>query len=215
MSDKCYKCFRPIKTCYCRDIEPFDPGIKFVILMHPQEAYKQKTGTGRLTNLTLIDSEIIIADTFDNNKKAQGLISDSSYYSMVLYPGDDVHYTETYNFDLEMKNKKLLIFLIDATWTLARKMMSRSPSLQKLPKLSFSGEYRSNFDIKKQPANYCLSTIESSYYLIKELQSAGVCDKNIDPKGLITILNKMVELQQVHMIAKQSMEVWGQTLFSD
>lgn len=170
--------------------------------MHPQEAYKQKTGTGRLTNLTLIDSEIIIADTFDNNIKTQELISDSSYYSMVLYPGDDVHYTETYNFDLEMKNKKLLIFIIDATWTFARKMMSRSPSLQKLPKLSFSGEYRSNFDIKKQPANYCLSTIESSYYLIKELQSAGVCDKNIDPKGLITILKKMVELQQGHMRAK-------------
>lgn len=196
MLNKCYKCYRPIKTCYCKDIESFDPGIKFVILMHPQEAYKQKTGTGRLTSLTLIDSEIIIDSTFDNNKRTQDLINDSSYYSMVLYPGDEAHYTETFNFSSVLKDKKLLVFLIDATWTFARKMMIRSTSLQKLPKLSFSKEYRSIFEIKRQPADFCLSTIESSYYLIKELQSVDVCERNINPESLITIFKKMIKLQK-------------------
>jgi DTW domain-containing protein len=206
MSNKCYKCFRPVKTCYCNDIEPFDPGIKFVILMHPKEAYKQKTGTGRLTNLTLIDSEIIIDATFDDNKRTQKLIHDSSYYPMVLYPGDEAHYAETFNFDSKLRNRKLLIFLIDATWISARKMMSRSPSLQALPKLSFSKEYRSIFEIKRQPEDFCLSTIESSYYLIKELQAVGVCKKSIDPVSLITIFKKMIKLQQGFIEKKQTLQ---------
>lgn len=201
MLNKCYQCFRPVKTCYCKDIDSIDPSIKFVILMHPKEAYKQKTGTGRLTHLTLIDSEIIIDTLFDENKRTQELLKDSSYYPMVLYPGKEAHYTETFNFDSELQNRKLLIFLIDATWRFSRQMMSGSPSLQKLPKLSFSREYRSIFEIKKQPADFCLSTIESSYYLIKELQIAGVCDKNIDPEPLITIFKMMIERQK-HFIGK-------------
>jgi DTW domain-containing protein YfiP len=131
--------------------------------MHPQEAFKQKTGTGRLTNLTLIGSEIIIDTAFDQNLRTQELLNDSSHYPMVLYPGKEAHSTETFNFDSELKNRKLLIFLIDATWRFSRQMISRSPSLQKLPKLSFSREYRSIFEIKKQPTEYSLSTIESSY----------------------------------------------------
>lgn len=206
MSNKCYKCFRPVKTCYCKDIEPFDPGIKFVLLMHPQEAYKQKTGTGRLTSLTLIGSEIIIDKTFDNNIRAQELINDSSYYPMVLYPGAEAFYTETFNFESELGNKKLLIFLIDATWTFARKMMLRSPSLQKLPKLSFSKEYRSKFYIKRQPSDFCLSTIESSYYLIKELQLAGVCGKELDPEALISIFKCMIKTQLEFSKKRESIE---------
>lgn len=199
MSNKCYQCFRPLKTCFCKFIEPIDPGIKFVLLMHPQEAYKQKTGTGRLTGLTLIGSEIIVDTTFDENKRTQELLNDSSHYPMVLYPEKEAHYTETFNFDAELKNRKLLIFLIDATWRFSRQMMSRSLSLQKLPKLSFSSEYRSIFEIKKQPAEHSLSTIESSYYLIKELQAAGVCDKNTDPESLMNVFKKMIKLQQGFM----------------
>lgn len=196
MSNKCYQCFRPVKTCYCKAIEPLDPGIKFVLLMHPQEAFKQKTGTGRLTNLTLIGSEIIIDTTFDKNLRTQELLNDSSHFPMVLYPGKEAHYTETFNFDSELKNRKLIIFLIDATWRFSRQMISRSPSLQKLPKLSFSREYRSIFEIKKQPTEYSLSTIESSYYLIKELQLAGVCKKNIETESLMNIFKMMIKLQK-------------------
>ena len=60
MAEKCYHCFRPKETCYCKDILPFDTEIHFVFLMHPKEAYKQKTGTGRLASLSLKNSEILI-----------------------------------------------------------------------------------------------------------------------------------------------------------
>ncbi|MBI9101781.1 MAG: DTW domain-containing protein [Spirochaetales bacterium] len=196
MSPRCLQCFRPVQTCYCRDIIPVDPGIKFVFLMHPNEAYRQKTGTGRLASLSLINSEIIIDKTFDENRRTQALIANPIYYPMVLYPGKDAGFTATYNFQKHLSNKTLLIFLIDATWIRARKMMFRSPSLQKLPKLSFSAAYRSRFDIKQQPEEYCLSTIESSYYLIKELQEAKVCPQELKIEGMMRVFEKMVKFQQ-------------------
>ncbi len=195
MSIKCLKCFRPEQSCYCQNISPVDPGIKFVYLMHPQEAYKQKTGTGRLASLSLTDSEIIIDSTFDNNLRLIELINDERYYPMVLYPDKNAYYAESFNFKEIAKERILLIFLIDATWVLAKKMMFRSPSLQKLPKLSFKREYRSHFLIKKQPADYCLSTIESSYYLNKQLQQAGVCSKTVNVEGLLMIFDKMIQDQ--------------------
>ena len=195
MSEKCLKFFRPLKTCYCKYIKPIDPGVKFVFLMHPIEAYKQKTGTGRLASLTLTGSEIIIDKTFDNNKKTQNLISDPEYYPMILYPGKDAFPAETFNFMDNIKKKKLLVFLIDGTWLQARKMMYRSPSLQKLPKISFSREYRSRFTIKTQPADFCLSTIESSCYLIRELQKSGVCRPEADTNSLLSIFDRMVQFQ--------------------
>ena len=195
MSEKCLKCFRPLKTCYCKYIKPIDPGVKFVFLMHPIEAYKQKTGTGRLASLTLTGSEIIIDKTFDNNKKTQNLISNPEYYPMILYPGKDAYSAETFNFKDSIRGKKLLIFLIDGTWLQARKMMYRSPTLQKLPKISFSREYRSRFAIKTQPADFCLSTIESSCYLIRELQKSGVCRPEADTNSLLSIFDRMVQFQ--------------------
>ena len=89
----------------------------------------------------------------------------------------------------------MLIFLIDGTWDQARKIMYHSPELRKLPKLTFSREYRSRFHIKKQPEDYCLSTIESSYYLIKELKKSKICPDETNAEPLIEIFDKMVQFQ--------------------
>ncbi len=195
MSARCLKCFRPIKNCYCHDISPIESGVKFVFLMHPHEAKKQRTGTGRLASLSLIDSEIIIDTSFDNNSRTQELISNPAFYSMVLYPGNDAYTTESLDFKEILNGRTLLIFLIDATWVEARKMMYRSHSLRHLPRISFSREYRSEFTIKTQPENYCLSTIESSYYLLKELKIAGVCNLALNVEGMMAVFKKMINFQ--------------------
>jgi len=195
MSERCLKCFRPVDNCYCKDITEVDSGIKFVFLMHPHEAKDQRTGTGRLASLSLKDSEIIVDRSFDDNIKTQDLINNPSFYPMLLYPGDSSFSAEEINFEKVLKDRTLLIFLIDATWREARRMMFLSPSLQNLPRLSFRREYRSQFLIKTQPKNYYLSTIESSYYLVKELQEAGVCNSKLDVEGLMEVFKKMVDFQ--------------------
>lgn len=198
MSQKCYKCFRPLTTCFCPHIHPVDTDVKFVILMHPREAYKQKTGTGRLTSLSLIDSEIIIATQFDDNKRYKELLASDDYYPMVLYPGAEAMNAAECDFPVKGKGRKLLVFLVDATWIMARKMVYKTPSLQTLPRLSFTAAYTSQFHIKRQPAEYCLSTIESTYYLIKELQNAGLSDSSVSVQGLMDVFALMNKIQMDH-----------------
>ena len=69
MRDFCYKCFRPKDSCVCEVLKPFDPGIKFVFLMHPKEAKKQRTGTGRLASLCLPESEILMGKHTKNKRR--------------------------------------------------------------------------------------------------------------------------------------------------
>ena len=196
---KCYRCFRPKKTCYCKYIESFDCGVKFLILMHPKEAYKQKTGTGRLAHLTLENSEILIGIDFTQNERLKELLSDEKYFPLLLYPGEDAFTAKTLAADFEKSifGKKLLIIVVDATWFFAKKMLRLSPNLMEIPKISFRAGYRSQFTFKQQPAEECLSTIESCYYLIKELQDANVLgvNKDVDPEPLMKIFKKMIDVQ--------------------
>jgi DTW domain-containing protein YfiP len=167
--------------------------------MHPKEAYKQKTGTGRLASLSLIDSEIIIGVDFTDNRRVNALINAegefADFYPVILYPSPDAHFTDMPEFRAAIGKKKLLVILIDATWYLARKMLKLSTNLKNLPKLSFKNEYRSQFQIKAQPAPACLSTIESSYYLIDELKTAGIVDMTADHSGLLTVFRQMINYQ--------------------
>jgi Uncharacterized conserved protein len=167
--------------------------------MHPKEAYKQKTGTGRLAALSLVGSEILIGIDFTHNERLNDLISGKGefarYYPVILYPAKDAWYIDTPGFRETVGERQLLVIVVDATWFFARKMMLLSSNLQALPKLSFSQDYRSQFTFKKQPAPECLSTIESSYYLIRELQSAGIANPAADAEPLMTVFRNMVDYQ--------------------
>lgn len=189
----CTSCFKATQLCLCPYINEFDPGVKFVILMHPKEAYQMRTGTGRITKLTLRESEIIVGVDFTENERLNALLKDEEYYPLMLYPGEDAK-TAAELKPLDIK-KKLLILVIDATWAEAKKMVRLSTNLHTLNKISFRSGYRSNFRIKKQPKEECLSTIESCYYLIKELKEADVVSQDIDPQPLLSVFDKMVEQQ--------------------
>ncbi len=195
MIKKCYKCFRPIKTCYCKWLKPIDSEVKFVFLIHPKEAFKQKTGTGRLAHLTLTGSDLIVGVDFTSDPIVNALINDPLFYSVVLYPGINSFTAGSKELIQGRYSKKLCIFIIDATWSLAKKMLRLSANLQTLPTISFENNYKSKFLIKLQPRSFCLSTIESVFYLIKELQDSGVVKDHVNPDGLMEVFQKMIDFQ--------------------
>lgn len=195
MAEKCTKCFRPMKTCYCKDIKEVDTGMTFVILMHPREAYRQKTGTGRLAHLCLTGSEIIVGVDFSNNSRVNELISNPDNFVVTLYPDDSAIFANKLSQAKEYNHRDIVVFLIDATWLLAKKMLKMSPNIASLPKVSFSKSYRSQFHFKKQPDDYCLSTIESIYYLIEEFREDGLIKNTCNPEYLMEVFKKMVQFQ--------------------
>lgn len=198
MSEYCYQCFKPKTACFCKYMVKVDCGVKFVFLMHPKEFKRQKTGTGRLAAIRLPESEIIVGIDFTNNEKLNKLLNDEKYYPVLMYPGDDAWTAKKEGFGEAIGNKKLLVIIIDSTWFCSKKMIRESKNLHTLPKLSFSGNYKSIFTFKREPAEYCVSTIESCYYLIKELQEAKLVDEKVEPEPLMDIFKKMIvhQLQQ-------------------
>lgn len=195
MRQICYKCLRPIQNCFCKFLTPFNPGVKFVFLMHPKEAKRQRTGTGRIAHAGLIDSEIIVGIDFTQNERLCALLADEQYFPMLLYPGEDAWTAQKEGFAQTIGGKKLLVIVIDSTWFCSRKMIQFSTNVMALPKLSFSGSYRSIFTFKREPKPEYISTIESCYYLIKELQVAGVVQNECDPECLMTAFKEMIKFQ--------------------
>lgn len=195
MSERCLNCFRPVDYCLCKYIQPVDTGIKFVFLMHPKEAKHQRTGTGRLAHCALTCSEILIGLNFSGNSRLEQLLHDDRYFPVLLYPGAAAWTAADPDFKKKLGTRKLLVLVIDATWFCSRKIIEHNPELLELPQISFSGNYRSEFTFKREPRPEYISTIESCYYLVKELQNAAIAKPDADPGCLMTAFRHMIKDQ--------------------
>ena len=163
--------------------------------MHPKEAKRQRTGTGRLAHLCLKDSEIIVGIDFSKNERLNALLSDERYFPFLMYPSDDAWNAKKEGFKSALGEKIPLVIIIDSTWFCSKKMIRQSQNLLSLPKISFYGSYKSIFTFKREPAEYCVSTIESCYYLIKEMQANGLENFNASPEPLMNVFKKMIQFQ--------------------
>lgn len=197
----CYKCYWLQELCLCDRIKPFATDTRFVILMHPMEAKREKLGTGRVCRATLINSEIIIGLDFTANAEVNALIQDPGNYCMVLYPGEKSINISEDDISPVMENKaagrRLIVFLIDGTWHCAKKMMSRSVNIQRLPRISFTATHESIFEIKEQPASFCLSTLESIHFFLGEADRRGLESLPDRPQdNLIVVFKSMIDFMQ-------------------
>ncbi|PLY11177.1 MAG: hypothetical protein C0626_01000 [Arcobacter sp.] len=189
----CYECNRAKKSCVCSFIKPFNTKTEFIFLMHPKEYKKTKNNTGKITHQSLLNSKIFVGIDFSQNNKINSIINDSNKNCFILYPGkDSINLNNNY-----IENKKQqVIFLIDSTWACSKKILKSSTNLNSLPKISFNYESSSAYEFKKQPSDYCLSTIESTLVILKLLNKQNI--ENVDKSSLdnfLTPFNKMVEFQ--------------------
>ena len=190
----CYKCYRPKTSCICEHlINPISTNTKFVILMHPKEFRKTKNGTGHMTNNSLENCELYVGIDFTNHKRVNELLNNKTYEAFILYP--DVNSIKL-NTQKLPNEKKALIFIIDSTWPCSKKILRLSTNLHNLRKVSFEHNKSSQFKIKTQPNQYCLSTIESTLCLLEQLNLQNI--ENIPSKSLENFLKpfeQMVDYQ--------------------
>ena len=177
---------------------------RIVLLMHPMEFRRQKCTTGRLTCLNLANSEIIPGVSFDGNARVCSLIDDPWNYPVLLYPGEGAMSMRGGGFPASAPGeRRLVVFLIDGTWHCSRKIVRESPSLMRLPRLMIEPNAPSRFIIKRQPAAWCLSTIEATHELLLALE-AGSLDVYPDKNRLLDAFNAMQDFQ-VRQIAEAAL----------
>jgi DTW domain-containing protein YfiP len=187
---KCLKCLRPEKACICDYVTKVTTRTKFVILTHPKEFKKTKNGTGRMTFLSLTNAEIIVDVDFSENKRVNEIIEEN--HAMILYPGNKVFNCSKEKFTSEFTSgKELALFILDATWPCAKKMMKLSKNLHSLAKMSFDITAPSEFVIKQQPGEYCLSTIEATLKVLENLNDGY---ENISKESLKLFLRPFREM---------------------
>ena len=180
--------------------------------MHPKEAKRQRTGTGRLAHICLANSEILQGLEFSQNARLRELLDDEKFLPVLMYPGNDTWNVNDENFaklfssknSEEKRNEKnsklreqkiLMPIIIDATWFCSRKIIEHNEFLLCLPKLSFAKSYCSIFTFKHEPRPECVSTIETCYYLIKELQEAKIIAQSVNPEPLMAIFKRLISDQ--------------------
>lgn len=190
----CYACYRPSSSCMCKYIKPIETETRFIILMHPKEFKKTKNGTGHFTNLSLKNCEIHVGVDFSEHAIINQILSDTDNACYVVYPSDNSINLNRSKISKEKKNT--VLFLLDATWPCSKSMLVHSPNLDTLEKVSFAHSNTSAFSFKKQPKEYCLSTIESTLCVLELLNEHK--DENLDKESLDNFLlpfEKMVEYQ--------------------
>ncbi len=209
----CYRCFWPKALCWCPSLLPMETRTHFVFLQHPKEFKEEKAGTGRLTHLCLPNSELHMGKGFDDHDSVQPLINDPANYPVLLYPGvTAVNLSEAESMEhragsqaessgsrlsalrSQLAHRRLVVFLLDATWSGARKMLRLSPSLQRLPRIMFTPAAPSRYIIKQQPQEGCLSTLEAVHELLLVLERAGL-DRYAQPELLLGIFQRMQDFQ--------------------
>ena len=191
----CYRCFWPKALCWCPTIQLMDTRTHFAFLMHPKEYKQEKAATGRLTHLCLRNSAIHVGVEFDRHDEVQALISDPAHFPVLLYPGPGAHDLSRGELRPDLVGKRrLVVLLLDATWSLGRKMLRLSPSLQRLPRVMFTSASPSRYVIKQQPQVGCLSTLEATHETLLTLQRAGL-DRYEDPDQLLNLFQRMQDLQ--------------------
>lgn len=192
----CLRCRRPREACLCPDCAPMETRTRVILLMHPKEYRKQKTGTGRLACLHLANSEILPGLAFDGHPRFRELVDDPGSRAFLLYPSRDATNLSACGDDAgeaglpegaaapalgpELKDyigeRRVVVFLIDSTWACANQVLRSSPRLAALPRLRFDLSEPSRWLIKRQPASYCLSTIEAIHELLCALEGACLED---------------------------------------
>jgi len=202
--EKCYKCYRPKSSCMCEYFEHIDTHTKFIILMHPKEFKKVKNNTGHFTHQSLINSELFIGIDFSNHNRINEIIA--THDSYILFPSPSALNLSEEN--PQRSDKPLAIFLIDSTWACTKKMFTQSENLNTLKHMSFTTDRTSEYEIKEQPQEAYLSTIESTLVVLEQLNKRQI--EQIEDNSLLGFLRpfkKMIEYQKKLIANPQSCAV--------
>lgn len=198
----CLTCRKSASTCYCSRIRAFDAAPEFVILIHPKENRK-RVGTGRLTHLCLSNSVLLSGVDFTRNEAVSRILADPGNWPVVLYPGPaaiDVSRGAAATFEeLVPRGKKLVVFVLDGSWSCAKKMLRVSANLRQLPQIRFDPPHRSTYRIRRQPRDICFSTVEAVHFMIDQLGASERWKSGAGHENLLEVFRHLVERQLSHV----------------
>ncbi len=147
----------------------------------------------------LANSSMIIGVDFTQNAELNEILSDPKVFPMVLFPGpasrDLTKMSAPERVQMIPAGLEPIIIVLDGTWHLARKILHRSPNLQKITRVCFTPNRLSRFLVRKQPHPACFSSIEAIHELITLLGPENSEGKVRPHDILLNVFDDMVAKQ--------------------
>ena len=181
----CRGCGRALAgACFCDRITVLATRTRILLLQHPRERHVA-IGTARMAQLALPNSRLRVGLDFAEDPEVLAVLADSPA-TYVLFPGPDALPLEQLP-----RDRPITLIVLDGTWWQARKLLKLNPAIARLPRVAFRPHKPSAYLIRREPADFCVSTIEALAEVLKVLEpEAGRFDRLLDP------FHAMVERQR-------------------
>ncbi|HEX2732537.1 MAG TPA: tRNA-uridine aminocarboxypropyltransferase [Polyangiaceae bacterium] len=159
----CYQCFRPKTLCYCHDIQRVANKTAIIILQHPRERF-HPIGTARIAGLALDRVRVEIDHAGRYSRGNQPLLLPPR--TGLVYPEPPFEPLER----LAPSERPEHLLLIDGTWHHAHTLFRDVPGLADLPRYGFTPNQPSEYRIRKEPRDECVSTVEAIAHCLEVLE---------------------------------------------
>ena len=174
MKQWCQRCqgFR----CICQLATQADSALQWQILQHPTEA-KHAKNTGRLL-ATSLGVRPVIGEDFSDHSALQSLVHDGTPQAL-LFVQHPLANNPIVDNTTHALNSLQRIWVIDATWRKALKMLLNSSLLQQLPILTVNSTTK--WSVRSAPSEQHLATIEAAAaacQLLGEPQTGATLTRN-------------------------------------
>lgn len=191
---------RPLVGCFCDVLpkEKLNPKSRIILMQHPAEQ-KRCLRTAPIIKLGLAEGKCLIfkGKRFLKLEPALKEIIEAEN-TLLLYPSTDAVSIDTIPKDTGPFN----IVLLDGTWQQAKAIYTGNTALHKLRAIKLIPQDNSNYIIRTQPHEKCLSTVESAVEALSILE-----DDPIYKEALLKPLKRICEVQLENgAVAHQSKE---------
>ncbi|XP_032070398.1 DTW domain-containing protein 2 [Thamnophis elegans] len=157
---ECGRCGRPQKVCLCPflPVHPLKVSTCLYIIQHPAEESRVLRTVPLLTACLPEDKcKVLIGRRFCEDRYPELASMCKSSNTLILYPGAGA--TNLEEMDLSSTNSYAII-IIDGTWSQAKDIFSKNPLFQIPKQVQLKTSFSSQYIIRTQPTNACLSTLE-------------------------------------------------------
>ncbi|XP_038588988.1 tRNA-uridine aminocarboxypropyltransferase 2 isoform X2 [Micropterus salmoides] len=169
----CLRCRRPQKVCLCPFLptQPLEVSTCLHVVQHPaEESRVLRTVPLLAACLPQGKCNVIVGRRFNEEKHPELAAVCQDSRTLILYPGPNSQNLEELVQYQELGTVKHNVIIIDGTWSQAKNMFLKN-SLFHLPKqVQLNRTLSSQYVIRTQPSNICLSTLECAAVALSILE---------------------------------------------
>lgn len=183
---RCYDCFRPVGACFCDAIPSIANQTEVLILQHVKERF-HAFNTARIVRKALNNCRLLADQTPALAAAELPLVPGGG----ILYPGEN----SVPLCALAKAQRPAQLVILDGTWHHAKTLMRDIPALQQLPRYRLDPEEPSRYQLRREPVDSALSTVEATVQALQilEPQTCGLAQ-------LLTAFHRMVDEQLAHPV---------------